>query len=57
MKKFSLQNPEGNLIQRRLALDGKPEMICKGFCGKNGSLPGAGVDGRQGTILKVMAQS
>ena len=54
MKKFSLQNSKSNLIQLRLALNGKPEMICKGLCGENGSLPGAGVDGRQGTIFKMM---
>jgi hypothetical protein len=53
----SLQDPKGNLIQLRLGPDGKPEVICKGLCGENGSLPGAGVDGRQGTIFKMMAQS
>jgi hypothetical protein len=55
-QKFSLQYSKGNLIQLRLALNGQPQVICQGLCGKNRSLPGAGVDYREGPIFQMMAQ-
>jgi hypothetical protein len=53
---FPLQDPEGNLIQLGLFLNGEPEVLGNRLSGENRSLKGTGVNGRDGVVFELLEQ-